>query len=146
MGVKIVWLRTAVIFDYDCDGFSLHPAIHLLNLPPGSRGRREQPIKTFRPSKYVRCFRPQLSSQLHCLCHHPSYPLHRRGGGGTAAAAAEGAGSAAAGEAALRLMLERREAELREAMKLRHSLTTLLHALRVDMEQVRCGAHLQITF
>ncbi|XP_032418033.1 afadin- and alpha-actinin-binding protein B isoform X2 [Xiphophorus hellerii] len=38
-------------------------------------------------------------------------------------------------EAALRLMLERREAELREAMKLRHSLTTLLHALRVDMEQ-----------
>ncbi|XP_068607031.1 afadin- and alpha-actinin-binding protein [Brachionichthys hirsutus] len=40
-------------------------------------------------------------------------------------------------EAALRLMLERREAELREAMKLRHSLTTLLHALRVDMEHVR---------
>ncbi|KAM4750178.1 afadin- and alpha-actinin-binding protein B [Anableps anableps] len=38
-------------------------------------------------------------------------------------------------EAALRLMLERREAELREAMKLRHSLTTLLHALRVDMQQ-----------
>ncbi|XP_023190207.1 afadin- and alpha-actinin-binding protein B-like isoform X2 [Xiphophorus maculatus] len=38
-------------------------------------------------------------------------------------------------EAALRLMLERREAELREAMKLRHCLTTLLHALRVDMEQ-----------
>lgn len=33
-------------------------------------------------------------------------------------------------------MLERREAELREAMKLRHSLTTLLHALRVDMEHV----------
>lgn len=33
-------------------------------------------------------------------------------------------------------MLERREAELREAMKLRHSLTTLLHALRVDMENV----------
>ncbi|XP_028312588.1 afadin- and alpha-actinin-binding protein [Gouania willdenowi] len=32
-------------------------------------------------------------------------------------------------------MLERREAELREAMKLRHSLTTLLHALRVNMEQ-----------
>ncbi|KAM3864579.1 afadin- and alpha-actinin-binding protein [Diretmus argenteus] len=38
-------------------------------------------------------------------------------------------------EVTLRLMLERREAELREAMKLRHSLTTLLHALRVDMEQ-----------
>ncbi|XP_041837873.1 afadin- and alpha-actinin-binding protein isoform X2 [Melanotaenia boesemani] len=38
-------------------------------------------------------------------------------------------------EAALQLMLERREAELREAMKLRHSLTTLLHALRKDMEQ-----------
>ncbi|CAJ1053756.1 afadin- and alpha-actinin-binding protein isoform X1 [Xyrichtys novacula] len=37
-------------------------------------------------------------------------------------------------EAALRLMLERREAELREAMKLRHSLTSLLHSLRVDME------------
>lgn len=33
-------------------------------------------------------------------------------------------------------MLERREAELREAMKLRHSLTTLLHAVRVDMEHV----------
>ncbi|XP_029987513.1 afadin- and alpha-actinin-binding protein [Sphaeramia orbicularis] len=40
-------------------------------------------------------------------------------------------------EAALRLMLERREAELREAMKLRHSLTTLLHALRGNMQQVR---------
>ncbi|XP_047659573.1 afadin- and alpha-actinin-binding protein-like [Tachysurus fulvidraco] len=38
-------------------------------------------------------------------------------------------------EEALRLMLERREAELREAMKLRHSLTTLLHALRTDMQQ-----------
>ncbi|XP_029294305.1 afadin- and alpha-actinin-binding protein [Cottoperca gobio] len=37
-------------------------------------------------------------------------------------------------EATLRVMLERREAELREAMKLRHSLTTLLHTLRVDME------------
>ncbi|XP_036416150.1 afadin- and alpha-actinin-binding protein [Colossoma macropomum] len=36
---------------------------------------------------------------------------------------------------ALQLMLERREAELREAMKLRHSLTTLLHALRTDMQQ-----------
>lgn len=33
-------------------------------------------------------------------------------------------------------MLERREAELREAMKLRHSLTTLLHTLRTDMQQV----------
>lgn len=43
-------------------------------------------------------------------------------------------------------MLERREAELREAMKLRHSLTTLLHALRVDMEQVRCGTRLKIGF
>ncbi|XP_024295218.2 afadin- and alpha-actinin-binding protein isoform X2 [Oncorhynchus tshawytscha] len=38
-------------------------------------------------------------------------------------------------EAALRVMLERREAELREAMKLRHKLTTLLHALRADMER-----------
>ncbi|KAF5897115.1 afadin- and alpha-actinin-binding protein B-like, partial [Clarias magur] len=38
-------------------------------------------------------------------------------------------------EEALLLMLERREAELREAMKLRHSLTTLLHALRTDMQQ-----------
>ncbi|KAG7316089.1 hypothetical protein KOW79_020955 [Hemibagrus wyckioides] len=38
-------------------------------------------------------------------------------------------------EEALRLMLERREAELREAMKLRHSLTTLLHTLRTDMQQ-----------
>nr|XP_061843762.1 afadin- and alpha-actinin-binding protein-like isoform X3 [Nerophis lumbriciformis] len=38
-------------------------------------------------------------------------------------------------EAMLLLMLERREAELREAMKLRHSTTTLLHAIRLDMEQ-----------
>lgn len=38
-------------------------------------------------------------------------------------------------EEALHLMLERREAELREAMKLRHSLASLLHALRCDMEQ-----------
>lgn len=37
----------------------------------------------------------------------------------------------------LHVMLERREAELREAMKLRHSLTTLLHALRLDMDRVR---------
>lgn len=39
-------------------------------------------------------------------------------------------------EVVLRLVLERREAELREAMKLRHRLTTLLHALRVNMEHV----------
>lgn len=38
-------------------------------------------------------------------------------------------------EGTVRLMLERREAELREAMKLRHSLTSVLHALRCDMEQ-----------
>ena len=40
-------------------------------------------------------------------------------------------------EAKLCLMLEHREAELREAMKLCHSLTTLLHALRVKLEGVR---------
>lgn len=40
-------------------------------------------------------------------------------------------------EEALRLLLDRREAELREAMKLRHSLTTLLHMLRNNMVQVR---------
>ncbi|XP_049900856.1 afadin- and alpha-actinin-binding protein B isoform X3 [Epinephelus moara] len=67
------------------------PSIEVLNFPPGSRGKREQPIRSFRST-------------------------------------------AKREEAALRLMLERREAELREAMKLRHSLTTLLHALRVDME------------
>lgn len=38
-------------------------------------------------------------------------------------------------DVAVRVMLERREAELREAMKLRHSLASLLHALRCDMEQ-----------
>ncbi|KAM9363617.1 afadin- and alpha-actinin-binding protein [Symphorus nematophorus] len=38
-------------------------------------------------------------------------------------------------EAMLRLMLERREAELREAMKLCHSFNTFLDALRVDMEK-----------
>ncbi|CAL1601891.1 unnamed protein product [Knipowitschia caucasica] len=38
-------------------------------------------------------------------------------------------------DGAVLLMLERREAELREAMKLRHSLTSVLHALRCDMEQ-----------
>ncbi|XP_054461212.1 afadin- and alpha-actinin-binding protein [Anoplopoma fimbria] len=67
------------------------PSIEVLNYPPGGRGKREQPIKSFRST-------------------------------------------AKREEATLRLMLERREAELREAMKLRHSLTTLLHALRVDME------------
>ncbi|XP_070684591.1 afadin- and alpha-actinin-binding protein [Pempheris klunzingeri] len=67
------------------------PSIEVLNFPPGSRGKREPPIKSFRST-------------------------------------------AKREEAALRLMLERREAELREAMKLRHSLTTLLHALRLDME------------
>ncbi|XP_056264486.1 afadin- and alpha-actinin-binding protein B [Pseudoliparis swirei] len=67
------------------------PSIEVLNFPPGGRGKRETPIKPFRPTAKWE-------------------------------------------EATLRLMLERREAELREAMKLRHSLTTLLHALRVDME------------
>ncbi|XP_067298681.1 afadin- and alpha-actinin-binding protein [Pseudorasbora parva] len=38
-------------------------------------------------------------------------------------------------EEALRLLLDRREAELREAMKLRHALTTLLHTLRDQMAQ-----------
>ncbi|XP_048051858.1 afadin- and alpha-actinin-binding protein B [Megalobrama amblycephala] len=38
-------------------------------------------------------------------------------------------------EEALRLLLDRREAELREAMKLRHALTTLLHMLRNNMAQ-----------
>uniref|UniRef100_UPI003AABA763 afadin- and alpha-actinin-binding protein n=1 Tax=Centroberyx gerrardi TaxID=166262 RepID=UPI003AABA763 len=70
------------------------PTIEVLNLPPGGRGRRDQPIRTVRSN-------------------------------------------ARREEATLRLMLERREAELREAMKLRHSLTTLLHAVRVDMERVR---------
>lgn len=40
-------------------------------------------------------------------------------------------------EEALRLLLDRREAELREAMRLRHGLTTMLHMLRKDMAQVR---------
>lgn len=39
-------------------------------------------------------------------------------------------------EAALRLVLECREAELREAMKLPPALTTLLHMLRINMEPV----------
>ncbi|XP_030597944.1 afadin- and alpha-actinin-binding protein [Archocentrus centrarchus] len=68
------------------------PTIEVLNFPPGIRGKKEHPSKSFRST-------------------------------------------AKREEAALRLMLERREAELREAMKLRHSLTTLLHALRVNMEQ-----------
>ncbi|KAF3687335.1 Afadin- and alpha-actinin-binding protein B [Channa argus] len=71
------------------------PSIEVLNFPPGGRGKREQPIRSFRST--TSSFRQE--------------------------------------ETTLRLMLERREAELREAMKLRHSLTTLLHALRVNMEQ-----------
>ncbi|XP_028461441.1 afadin- and alpha-actinin-binding protein B isoform X2 [Perca flavescens] len=67
------------------------PSIEALNLAPGGRGKREQPIKSFRST-------------------------------------------AKREEETLRLMLERREAELREAMKLRHSIATLFHALRVDME------------
>uniref|UniRef100_A0A3B5AAU7 Afadin- and alpha-actinin-binding protein B-like n=1 Tax=Stegastes partitus TaxID=144197 RepID=A0A3B5AAU7_9TELE len=73
------------------DRHKLKGPIEVLNFPPGGRGKREQPVKSFRTT--------------------------------------------AREEATLRVMLERREAELREAMKLRHSLTTLLHALRVDMEQ-----------
>ncbi|XP_028264358.1 afadin- and alpha-actinin-binding protein B isoform X2 [Parambassis ranga] len=69
------------------------PSIEVLNFPPGGRGKKEPPIKSFRST-------------------------------------------ARREEATLRLMLERREAELREAMKLRHSLTTLLHTLRVNMEQM----------
>ncbi|XP_075895158.1 afadin- and alpha-actinin-binding protein A isoform X2 [Nelusetta ayraudi] len=106
-------------------------SIDVLNFPPGSRGKRELPVKTFCPSsKYVACLRPQLHpSTFQVSSHHrlrllPACSRCRRGGTG-------GGGD----ETALRLMLERREAELREAMKLRHSLTTLLHALRVDMEQ-----------
>ena len=41
-------------------------------------------------------------------------------------------------------MLEHREAELREAVKLRHSLTALLRAPRVDVEQVRMEGRLQL--
>ncbi|XP_020511380.1 afadin- and alpha-actinin-binding protein B isoform X1 [Labrus bergylta] len=67
------------------------PSLEVLNYLPGRRGKREDPIKSFRST-------------------------------------------AKQEETTLRLMLERREAELREAMKLRHSLTTLLHALRVNME------------
>ncbi|KAF1394860.1 hypothetical protein PFLUV_G00005520 [Perca fluviatilis] len=67
------------------------PSIEVLNLAPGGRAKREQPIKSFRST-------------------------------------------AKREEETLRLMLERREAELREAMKLRHSIATLFHALRVDME------------
>ncbi|XP_077057444.1 afadin- and alpha-actinin-binding protein B isoform X2 [Siphateles boraxobius] len=44
-------------------------------------------------------------------------------------------------EEALRLMLDRREAELREAMKLRHGLTTLLHMLRNNMAQILQDDH-----
>ncbi|XP_041790381.1 afadin- and alpha-actinin-binding protein [Chelmon rostratus] len=72
------------------------PSIEVLNFPPGGRGKRQQPIKSFRSS-------------------------------------------AKREEATLRLMLERREAELRQTTKLRHSLTTLLHALRVDMERTLSG-------
>ncbi|XP_065151895.2 afadin- and alpha-actinin-binding protein B isoform X1 [Paramisgurnus dabryanus] len=42
-------------------------------------------------------------------------------------------------EEALRLLLDRREAELREAMRLRHGLTTLLHMLRNEMAQTLEG-------
>ncbi|XP_057698604.1 afadin- and alpha-actinin-binding protein isoform X2 [Corythoichthys intestinalis] len=55
--------------------------------------------------------------------------------GKTAASIKSSRSNAKQEEAALRLMLERREAELQEAMKLRHSLTTLLHAVRIDMEE-----------
>ncbi|KAK7161127.1 hypothetical protein R3I94_003956 [Phoxinus phoxinus] len=44
-------------------------------------------------------------------------------------------------EEALRLLLDRREAELREAMKLRHALTTLLHMLRSHMAQMLQDDH-----
>lgn len=37
--------------------FFFHPAIDALNFPPGSKGRREQPIKSFRASaRYVGCY------------------------------------------------------------------------------------------
>lgn len=127
-------LRSTVIFDNNWNHDTVlisspHPAVDVLNFPPGSRGKRELPVKTFRPSsKYVACVQPQLGpsafpvSSFQRLRLLPACSHCRRGGGEE--------------ETALRLMLERREAELREAMKLRHSLTTLLHALRVDMEQV----------
>ncbi|XP_076584016.1 afadin- and alpha-actinin-binding protein [Chaetodon auriga] len=73
------------------------PSIEVLNFPPGGKGKREQPIKSFRSTTKRE-------------------------------------------EGTLRLMLERREAELRETTKLRHSLTTLLHALRVDMEHTLSDA------
>ncbi|XP_039504313.1 afadin- and alpha-actinin-binding protein isoform X2 [Pimephales promelas] len=44
-------------------------------------------------------------------------------------------------EEALRLLLDRREAELREAMKLRHALTTLLHMLRNNMARILQDDH-----
>lgn len=98
-----------------------YAAIEVLNFPPGSKGKRDPPFKSFRSTaKYDISVHFLIFAffVLFLIFTRLSPPCRWQ-------------------ETTLRLMLERREAELREAMKLRHSLTTLLHALRVDMEQVR---------
>lgn len=90
----------------------------VLNLRPGGQVKGEEPVKILRSAaRYADRY-----SLLFLLAPGTFTPLARP--------------FCRREEAALRLVLERREAELREAMKLRHSLTTLLHALRVNMEHV----------
>ncbi|XP_062866812.1 afadin- and alpha-actinin-binding protein isoform X2 [Trichomycterus rosablanca] len=92
--------------------------------------RREQHITRMREklSQLYDRHRGDRGMSLEIL-NAPPKPSGRRD------AASRSAKADARNEEALKLMLERREAELREAMKLRHSLTTLLHALRTDMQQ-----------
>uniref|UniRef100_W5KXY4 Si:ch211-286b5.4 n=1 Tax=Astyanax mexicanus TaxID=7994 RepID=W5KXY4_ASTMX len=90
--------------------------------------RREQHINRMRDKLSQFTDRPRDRGLVEILNALPK-PAGRR-------EAMSRAAKADAKDQALQLMLERREAELREAMKLRHSLTTLLHALRNDMHQL----------
>ncbi|XP_057188015.1 afadin- and alpha-actinin-binding protein B isoform X2 [Triplophysa rosa] len=91
--------------------------------------RREQHINRMREKLSQLTDRQKhRSASMEVLNVLPKVP----GRGRAAFKAAKADGRA---EDALRLLLDRREAELREAMRLRHGLTTLLHMLRKDMAQ-----------
>ncbi|XP_056622981.1 afadin- and alpha-actinin-binding protein [Triplophysa dalaica] len=98
----------------------------------------QQMMEQKRREQHIHRMREKLSQLTDRQKYHTMEVLNvlpkRPGRGGAAFKTAKADGRM---EDALRLQLDRREAELREAMRLRHGLTTLLHMLRKDMAQVR---------
>ncbi len=143
--------------------YSLSIAIEIINVLPKQTGRREPGFKTARADgrydklmiDWINCLYPSetcfITNTVHWRIMHVCYHIQFDFSTFNAKCVKreimekwpqktrwlERFVSPCRTEEALRLLLDRREAELREAMKLRHSLTTLLHMLRNNMEQVR---------